>query len=183
MALLIATGIRVVHGATAIVILFAAHIATSVILLGIQSGVANPTAYETSSEPMPSVQNNPSAEASDTSPNESENVIADDPTLVPSENVDLMASGLELVASLASDSKGRIVFTELHSKEIWLLSPQADGTFEKSLLANISLPADLDLEHGVYQSSFNLDDSFLYVMATESTNLDVWAEDTSRVGC
>ena len=85
-----------------------------------------------------------------------------------------------LVSSLTSDSKGRILFSELQKGKIWLLTPRLDGSFTKSLLADIPLPADLGNEHGIYQSSLNPDGSYLYVMATETTDRDQWAGDTSQ---
>jgi hypothetical protein len=124
-ALLIAAGIRFVNGATAITILFAAPIAASVIFLGIQSGVNDLPADGTVNRPKAGVKIDPSAGTSDAIPNESGNVISVAPAVsasdtadsspppsislaAASDKVDLIASALELVTSLASDSKGRI---------------------------------------------------------------------------
>jgi len=98
-----------------------------------------------------------------------------------------VASDLEFISSLASDSAGRIIYTEYRSEGIGVLDPRPDGTFQNKIVGRVPIPEHLGGLQGLWHVVLNPSESYLYAWAIESVDPDraplteFGAGDTSRV--
>lgn len=82
--------------------------------------------------------------------------------------VERIATDLDFVTSLTSDSSGRIIFTEFRTGNIGALEPQSDGRFDLNYFARVPIPAEATAEQGLWHSVLDPQEDFLYAMAIDS---------------
>ena len=83
-----------------------------------------------------------------------------------------IASRIDFVTSLDSDSDGRIIYTEFQTGRLNILEPIGDGNFKERLLAIIPLPDRYTLgqNQGLWHALLDPTEQFLYAYAIDQTD-------------
>ena len=82
-----------------------------------------------------------------------------------------IASRVNFVTSLDSDSDGRIIYTEFQTGRLNILDPIGDGTFKERYLTTVPLPDKdtLGQNQGLWHALLDPSEQYLYVYAIDQT--------------